>query len=540
MSVKAMVELECDSVKIDGSCTPGPAVAPQAPPPRRPRVREVSSRFMSPVVPSSTSSGNPHVMSDRSPLVKHSVRSSSVQRRRDQKEAEVLGSADENRSDGGRSSPVVLRKPHRAAVKLFKENIEGRTEQKSLDSDGLLRSSGGIEIVSKFMAPKRRPDTPVVSSSFVKLQQNRFYQSSSAAGSATPAAARQLPLGVMPSSVQNSSKVAAAADDSVLHTSSRDISSRDSIASDISSSTCSTSPILLQKCRTPRQPPDQVRSSMPESTMSMTVSSRYLGDRTGSRGASGSSMKTSASPCCRSLNMSMLHGIQHGPNNGNNLPPHPPGAKAVGDAKVKKVNSQQESIHSLRFLYNRYLQWRFSNAKAEASMRRQTQEAEKMLYSLSIKMSELRESVTRKRAELGLFRRSKILFSILEAQMPDLNHWGTLEEDFGTSLSEIINALLNASIQLQTSGNIKVDVRDFREALSSALKVMEMIESDVSSFMPKAAEMDKLVSELARVNSVERNYIEESGEMLYRTHMLQVEECSSIAQLIQLQQRRHG
>ncbi|CAM8921409.1 unnamed protein product [Rhodiola kirilowii] len=181
--------------------------------------------------------------------------------------------------------------------------------------------------------------------------------------------------------------------------------------------------------------------------------------------------------------MSVFNGIQHGLSNVNNLHPHPPSARVAADSKLKKVNTQQESIHSLRLLHNRFLQWRFSNAKAEAAMVAQTQAAERMLYSLGIKISDLRESVMRRQIELGLLRRSKILFSILESQ---------------------------------------ADVKVFREALSSALKVMEMIESQISSFMPKAAEMDKLLSELARVNSAERNYIEESGDLLSKANMLQL------------------
>ncbi|CAM8918377.1 unnamed protein product [Rhodiola kirilowii] len=545
MSASVMVEEGNNPAKIDGSCTPATVAAP---PPRRPRVREVSSRFMSPFVSvsSSTLSGD----SDKSPLHKHLVRPSSTPRRRNQQDAEVLGTGDENRLDTGRSldnpfkvgsgTPMGSKKPQRAAVKLFKENNEGRADQKNSGSDGnlSLRSSGGIEVASKFMAPKRRPDTPVVSTSFDKMQQNRLYRSGSD-GSATPAAARQLQLGGMPSSAHSSPK--AVVDDT--DRGSQQLSSRDSISSDTSSvdsNSCTSSPIRLQKCRTPRPMLDQVRSSMPESCASITVSSRYLGDRTGSRGVNGSSIKMSASPCCRSLNMSVFNGIQHGLSNVNNLPPHPPSARVAADSKLKKVNTQQESIHSLRLLHNRFLQWRFSNAKAEAAMVAQTQAAERMLYSLSIKISDLRESVMRRQIELGLLRRSKILFSILESQMPDLDIWSTFEEEFVTSLSEITNALLNASVQLPTSGNIKADVKVFREALSSALKVMEMIESQISSFMPKAAEMDKLLSELARVHSAERNYIEESGDLLSKANMLQVDECSSVAQLIQLKQRRLG
>lgn len=371
---------EGNPTKIDGCCTPAPAPAP---PQRRPRVREVSSRFMSPVVSvsSSTLSGDLHMMSDRSPKIKHSVRSGSIQRRRYQQEGtDATGSGDENenKSDFSKGTPGGFKRPQRAAVKLlFKENNDSRTEQKSSVSDGsVLRSSGGIEVGSRFMAPKRRPDTPNVTTIFDK---NRLHRSNSVA--ATPSAARQLHLSGMPSSAQSSSKVTPDDSDSC---STQHISCRDSITSDTSSvdsSSYSTSPILLQKCRTPRPLPDQIRSSMPESSStSVIVSSRYLGDRALTRGNSGNSTKMAASPCCRSLNMSMSNGL----TNGYTLPPHPPTVKVALDLKARKSNPQLESIHTLKLLHNRYLQWRFSNAKAQASMSERTQEAEVCLPCLII------------------------------------------------------------------------------------------------------------------------------------------------------------
>lgn len=94
---------------------------------------------------------------------------------------------------------------------------------------------------------------------------------------------------------------------------------------------------------------------------------------------------------------------------------------------------------------------------------------------------------------------------------------------------------------------LQADSKELSGALSSALKALEMIESQITSFLPKvglmmqfafklgnhiaekthcvlmqASDMDKLLSELARVNIVERNYIEESGCLLAKTNMLQV------------------
>jgi hypothetical protein len=63
---------------------------------------------------------------------------------------------------------------------------------------------------------------------------------------------------------------------------------------------------------------------------------------------------------------------------GLHLPPVAPQfAKSVVDTKKgKKGSSHQEDVHSLRLFYNRYLQWRFANARAACAMKAQQKECE--------------------------------------------------------------------------------------------------------------------------------------------------------------------
>ncbi|TYJ07228.1 hypothetical protein E1A91_A12G290500v1 [Gossypium mustelinum] len=221
------------------------------------------------------------------------------------------------------------------------------------------------------------------------------------------------------------------------------------------------------------------------------------------------------------------------------LPPVPSHTKHGTDTirGSKKISRHQEDLHSLKLLYNCYLQWRFANAKAENSTQIQKRETERILYSLEVKISELYDRVRRKRMELQLLQRMKTLSNILESHMPYLEEWSTFQGDYLNSLSEAIQSLLNISLRLPINGNVKVDTREVGEAMTSAIKMMEMIVSNVQSFMPKikAEEMESSVSELARVAIGERAVIEECGDLLYKTNTFQVEECSLRAQLIQLQ-----
>ncbi|KAF8398629.1 hypothetical protein HHK36_017560 [Tetracentron sinense] len=123
--------------------------------------------------------------------------------------------------------------------------------------------------------------------------------------------------------------------------------------------------------------------------------------------------------------------------------------------------------------------------------------------------------------------------SYYHKQMPYLDEWSALEEDYSSSLSGATKALQDASLRLPVVGNVRADILEVGEALNSASNVMGMM-SYIGSFLPKAQETGILISELARVVGEERVLIEECGYLLSKTHMLQVDECSLRGHLIQL------
>ncbi|KAG6639244.1 hypothetical protein I3843_10G082400 [Carya illinoinensis] len=534
------------------------AVSPPYPPPpppppsqRRPRVREVSSRFMSPVISSSSSASS----NSSSPLSKPH-RSTSVQRPRQRHlDMEPLSCSDENRpvecvqTQSLENSPpldsrckasalpsTTHRKPR--AVKLFKENGGGGRAEQHLQQTS--KTYYGKIVSNAFPTPSR-PDTPMVTSS---VDRDRMMTSSSSRFRRST----------------NNSVTAAA---KLLQSSGMSLPAQSSVPQDLSSTaTDDSNHNPLVNCST-RSLPD-FRSSMPEADMLPTVSSRLLPEKNCTRGnvtASGDSFKFSASPCSRSMNLP-LSGSEHSlfhPTKGSDkqayalsnsytnsskmgalcLPPVPPCSKLGTDArKGRKVSTHQEDIHTLRMLHNRYLQWRYANAKAEASIQARQRESERTLYSLMVKMSELYASVKSKRIELGILQRTKTLSTILETQIPYLEDWSALEEDYSISLQEVIQALLNASIQLPI-GNVTADTSEVAKALNSAVKAMEIILYNLQSFLPKAEDIERLISELARIIGGERALIEECGSLLSKTCKSQVEEFSLRGQIIQLHRCCH-
>ncbi|XP_060218253.1 protein ENDOSPERM DEFECTIVE 1-like [Lycium barbarum] len=314
-------------------------------------------------------------------------------------------------------------------------------------------------------------------------------------------------------------------------------------------SSCPNSPVCTQSIKT--RTLSTMRSSMSEIDRCLTERNRDNNSRT----IDECSSYKSSSTCARSLhlptagneNSSVWQTVKQNdmlasiPSRSSYkmgslcLPPHPTSNKLGPDArKGRKGFSDQGDVHSLKLLYNHYLQWRFANAKAEASMRSQRQDSERRLYSFAHQLSDLRESVYQKRAELGFLRRIKALSTIVESQLPCLQEWDNLEEDYSTSLSGTTDALRNCSLRLPIGAEVQVDIRELGEALSSSTKVMEMIGLQIQNFMRKAEETESLISELARVSGAEKALVEECGDLLLKTYISQLTEWSLRGQMLQM------
>ncbi|KAL0300927.1 UNVERIFIED_CONTAM: protein ENDOSPERM defective [Sesamum radiatum] len=453
---------------------------PAPPPPltqRRPRVREVSSRFMSPLI-----------QSNSTPNPSNFPRSKTVHRRQPSKTDENH-IPETNRSLDKLSasifSTIQRKQSHQRVKQHAKENGEPRDHQ---HPEARVSS---------------RPDTPIamgtdrIVGSRYRQVPNSIYRSNSLNSSSNGCAAVTAAARLLQEATSDVEKKL-----SRISTSSRDdMDSCSTTSSNQGSSSCPNSPLCM--------PINKLRS-VPDTRSSMPDVDKWLAERNSSNAG------RITSDCARSLNFSSS--LKTG--GGISLPPHPSSCIRSGlDVKKgKKVISHQEDVHSLKMLSNHYLQWRFANAKAEASMHVQTQEAERKFYSLGNKLSDLRDRRKRKRNELAVLRRIHTLTTIVEAQMPYLDEWTTLEEDYSTSLLGTTNALLSSSDFPWGSAG-KADTAELGEALGAALK---------------AEEMDKSVSELAKVAGRERVLFEDCGYLLSKTYTSQVKECSLRSSLIQI------
>ncbi|XP_038886141.1 QWRF motif-containing protein 2-like [Benincasa hispida] len=203
--------------------------------------------------------------------------------------------------------------------------------------------------------------------------------------------------------------------------------------------------------------------------------------------------------------------------------------------KGKMGDSRMVDAHSLKMLNNRLLQWRFVNARVDIISSVQSLNAERNLFSAWNGISELRESVIAKRHELQLLQHKLKLASILESQMTCLDELDLLDQDFSSSLSGITDALEARTLRLPVDEGAKAEVQDVKDAICSAVDVMQAMAPSLNLWLPKVGDVNSVVSKLADVNAHERALLDQCNDLLSTVASMQVKEFSLRTHMLQLE-----
>lgn len=206
---------------------------------------------------------------------------------------------------------------------------------------------------------------------------------------------------------------------------------------------------------------------------------------------------------------------------------------AVDVRRGKVGENRIFDAHLLRLLYNRNLQWRFVNARTEAVMSVQKHSAEKNLWNAWIAISDLRDTVTKKRHRLQLLRQKLKLASILKGQMTLLEDWASVEKDQSVSLLGAIEALKASTLRLPVVGGAIANVVSLKDAVGSAVDVMHGMASSICSLLPVIEEANALVTELAQVTAKERALLEQCTDFISLLAAMQVQDTSLRTHIIQ-------
>ncbi|CAL5206080.1 unnamed protein product [Lathyrus oleraceus] len=207
---------------------------------------------------------------------------------------------------------------------------------------------------------------------------------------------------------------------------------------------------------------------------------------------------------------------------------------AVDVPRGKTGENRVADAHSLRLMHNRLMQWRFVNARADASLSVQTLNAEKSLYGAWVATSNLRESVIAKRVELQLLKQHFKLISILKEQMIYLEDWAILDRVYSGSLSGATEALKASTLRLPVFDGAKIDLLNLKDAIGSAMDVMQAMGSSICLLLPKVVNVKSLVAEVVNLSAKERCLLEECQDLLSTIRTMQVRESSLISHTIQM------
>jgi len=211
----------------------------------------------------------------------------------------------------------------------------------------------------------------------------------------------------------------------------------------------------------------------------------------------------------------------------------------VDARKGKKNASQIENIHQLRLLYNRHLQWRFINAYAEDTLCFQKATVENTIYNVWRNTINLRDSVNTRRIMMQHLQQELRLYNILKEQIAYLEQWPTLERDNSISLFGATEALKASTLRLPVTSGAKVDAIALKNAVSSAVDVMQGLGSSVCCMLSKVTDRESLVSELSVIAGQEKVMLDECRELLATAAKLQVQESSLRTHLMQQRHKLH-
>ncbi|XP_007013862.2 PREDICTED: AUGMIN subunit 8 [Theobroma cacao] len=201
--------------------------------------------------------------------------------------------------------------------------------------------------------------------------------------------------------------------------------------------------------------------------------------------------------------------------------------------KGRKSASYIEDAHQLRLLYNRYLQWRFANARAEAVLYIQKVTVEETLYNVWNATLSLWDAVIKKKINLQQLKLELKLNSVLNDQMAYLNDWSLLERDHLSSLSGAVEDLEASTIRLPVTGGARADIESLKVAICSAVDVIKAMGSSICSLLSKVEGINNLVSELAAIAAQEKNMLDHCEALLASTAAMQLEEYSLRSHIIQ-------
>ncbi|XP_068634680.1 QWRF motif-containing protein 7-like [Aristolochia californica] len=192
--------------------------------------------------------------------------------------------------------------------------------------------------------------------------------------------------------------------------------------------------------------------------------------------------------------------------------------------QTKTSAVEKDAAHRIRLFYNRYLQWRFVNARAEAAVITRKANAEMKLLGVWTRVHQLRNSVVEKHIQVQKLKQEIKLHHILNLQIPYLKEWDKVQTGNLESVSKLGRALRATSIKVPLVAGAKAEVLSMYKAVCMAMDVMNRIGATISMFYFQMEEMNLFLNELKKITRQEREGMEDLIDRLTKVATLEAEE----------------
>ncbi|XP_022897419.1 QWRF motif-containing protein 3-like [Olea europaea var. sylvestris] len=193
-----------------------------------------------------------------------------------------------------------------------------------------------------------------------------------------------------------------------------------------------------------------------------------------------------------------------------------------------------DSVHQLRLLHNRLMQWRYSNARAETVNGNIIKKAESNLLCAWDGLIKVQHSVLQKKLQLQKEKLGMKLNYILHSQIRVLETWGNMERDHISAVSTTKLYLHSVVCRMPLVEGAKVEPQSASIAIRHASDVSAFINLILTKSAPTVETTSEVLVELARVVTQEKLLLQECLELLKTISTLQVKERTLKCSIMQI------
>ncbi|CAL5336677.1 unnamed protein product [Camellia sinensis] len=168
-----------------------------------------------------------------------------------------------------------------------------------------------------------------------------------------------------------------------------------------------------------------------------------------------------------------------------------------------------ESVHQLRLLQNRLVQWRYVNARADVVNEKMSNQAESNLIYACNSIAKLQHSVLQKKLQLEKEKLEMKLNFILYSQIKSLEAWGDMERQHSSAISMTKDCLHSVICRIPLVDGAKMETHSTSIALRHGSDLATSIKSMLSTFSPGAEKTVSMLLELAQIVAQEKALLEE-------------------------------